>query len=784
MERGISLNSARTLLDHLDGDGVDVFPVYFDTTRRAYVISSSALYSNTPSDFDFKLKHTARPLNKSELVKELKRADIVFPAMHGPFGEDGRIQKFLEDNRIPYVGTSSRACKLAFDKYRANEFISEQGFFAPPSLDVSIYSKNKLARIKKFFRVNDIKRAVVKPAKGGSSIGVFSVTTPKQARDKAELLFSKRMDSRVVIEPFAEGIEFTSIIVENRFSLPVCILPTEIETDYTKNQIFDFRRKYLPTNQVVHHCPPRFSDETIERIQAQAEQLFSLLGFRDFARFDGWVFPDGRIWFSDFNPVSGMEQNSFLFQQSSRVGFSHRDFLEYILKNSCRRQGVDFSAIERSKGKRTGAKKAKKRVNVLFGGRTSERQVSLMSGTNAWLKLKNSDKYEPYPYLLDIKGRVWELPYAYTLNHTVEEIAENCENAGKANRRLLSLERKVLDKLGLFENERSEEVLIPREMSLQKFIENSPFVFLGLHGGDGEDGTLQKKMEDKGIYFNGFGSSTSRLFMDKWRTGNFIRSLGVEGLDSSVGERVKVSDIEKARQNGELSSLWRDICRRLGGRTLLVKPRADGCSTGIVRISSHKDLDRYMGYIKEGAEAIPPGEFSGQSDRVHMPSGKMDDLLFENFVETDVVRIKGNKLKHFRKKGWIEITIGVLGEKGEVSVFNPSLAVAEGAVLTVEEKFQGGTGVNITPPPEEIVKPEAVKKTREVVGHLAEKMGVKGYARIDAFMHIDSGRVKVIEVNTLPALTPSTVLYHQALAESDPIYPTKLLERIVENSGY
>ena len=109
------------------------------------------------------------------------------------------------------------------------------------------------------------------------------------------------MDTRVVLEPFAQGKEFTVIILENSFGLPVAILPIEIEMDYTENQILDYRKKYLPTHRVRYHCPPRFSNEIMEAIQVQAEQLFKALGMRDFARFDGWVLSGGNIWFSDFN---------------------------------------------------------------------------------------------------------------------------------------------------------------------------------------------------------------------------------------------------------------------------------------------------------------------------------------------------------------------------------------------------------------------------------------------------------------------------------------------------
>ena len=98
----------------------------------------------------------------------------------------------------------------------------------------------------------------------------------------------------------------------------------------------------MPTNKVKHHCPSRFPNETIDKIQIQARQIFSLFKMNDFARFDGWLLPDGEIWFSDFNTVSGMEQNSFLFQQASRLGMSHSDLLHFIVKNSCARQKIDF----------------------------------------------------------------------------------------------------------------------------------------------------------------------------------------------------------------------------------------------------------------------------------------------------------------------------------------------------------------------------------------------------------------------------------------------------------
>jgi D-alanine-D-alanine ligase-like ATP-grasp enzyme len=167
-----------------------------------------------------------------------------------------------------------------------------------------------------------------------------------------------------------------------------------------------------------------------------------------------------------------------------------------------------------------------------------------------------------------------------------------------------------------------------------------------------------------------------------------------------------------------------------------------------------------------------------------MPQVLMEELIFEEFVVTDSVRVRGNVLKRVRKSGFVEVTVGVLERKGIVQALNPSITVAEGAVLSVEEKFQGGTGVNITPPPKSLIKPVLLEKAKQHIAMVARKLGINGYSRIDAFLELATGNVKIIEVNTLPGLTPSTVLYHQGLAENPRLFPRDLLETLIANKGY
>lgn len=772
LERGISLNSARSVLDHLQGPGIEILPVYFDYRKKAYAISRSQLYSNTPSDFDFKLQETATPLSQRELIQFLKGVDIAFPAMHGPFGEDGELQRLLEKHNIPFVGTGSTACQLAFDKFNSNQLISQKGFYTLPSIVLTPEDTDHLEKITAFFNEHQITRAVVKPATGGSSIGVYSVGTIAEALERLTYLFAQRMDKRVVIEVFAEGIEFTVILLQNRFNLPVAILPTEIETDYTEHQILDYRKKYLPTRQVTYHCPPRFNNEIIEKIQIQAEQLFALFGMRDFARFDGWIFPDGKIWFSDFNPISGMEQNSFLFQQASRIGFSHRGIIRWVIDRALHRYGKALPDKPRND-------ENKKRINVLFGGNTAERQVSLMSGTNVWLKLRQSDKFFPKPYLLDMDGQhVWRLPYQLSLNHTVEEILYNCEHEPEHRERLAYLESKVRLRLGLSEKTGSDEFSSPEKMTLREFVETSPFVFIALHGGVGENGTLQHLLKEKGIGYNGPDEATCQLCMDKWQTSKFLASQALPGVLSIPGKSLNVIELLTHDTKG-LKKLWGALKKELSASTLVVKPRADGCSAGVVHLFDENDFTSYCEALREGLTYIPKGTFNHQVDVVEMPLIVPENLLLERFVETEKVIVKGNKLKHKKVSGWVEMTVGIIERQGKLNVLNPSITIAEGEVLSLEEKFQGGTGINITPPPATLISKAHLELVKARVLSVAKAIDLTGYCRMDIFVELATGQISVIEVNSLPGLTPSTVLYHQALAENPPMYPKEFLESLI-----
>lgn len=775
-ERGISLNSCRSVVDHLSDPAIDIQAIYVDVQKRHYLISTSALYSNTPSDFDFKLTRHTKKLTQRELASQFKNADLVFPIIHGAYGEDGQLQQLLERKKTSFVGSSSRACKTAFNKFKANELIRENGFPSLPSdlLKSHLPKFKNLEILEKFFSQHKLKRAIVKPVAGGSSIGVHSVTTPMEAFKAMQDIFSKKLDTQAVIEPFCEGREFTVVILQNRFGQPVALIPSEIETSYNENQIFDFRKKYLATRKVRYHCPPRFEHGQIEKIQIMAEQLFSLLGMRHFGRFDGWLLPDGRIWFSDFNPISGMEQNSFLFQQASQIGMSHRDVLMHILKTACAEYGLQEPKMQLQNPQ------GKKRINVIGGGTSAERQVSLMSATNVWLKLRQSKKYWPELFLMTGDDEIWHTPYNFSLNHTVEEIHAMLKDAEKNEEFLRVHREKVLLKLALADDEAQENLFSPRKMTLKEFMDIDGFVFLGLHGGIGEDGTMQELLATHKKHFNGSRAQASQLCMDKYKTGERLNTLVLQEIYTAEKKVFTIDFFDTLKNQPQWQKFWIQLKKDLRGGDYIVKPVDDGCSAGICRISTYTDLQKYIDFAKSRAQEIPEHTLKDQHGIIEMPAQAMKHIMLERFIRTDKALIANNKLRWDKKTDWIEVTVGVLGKKGKLHAFNPSMTVSMGHILSLEEKFQGGTGINITPPPEPFVKKEATEKAKQHIEMAANTLGIEGYARLDAFMHTQTGEVYIIEANTLPALTPSTVIFHQSLAEPEPIYPRELLEKIIE----
>ncbi|XP_068641876.1 uncharacterized protein [Aristolochia californica] len=759
-ERGISLNSARSVLDHIEGFDLNVFCYYIDCNLNAYAISSAQLYSNTPADFDFKLESLAQGFESlSEFVEHLATSvDIVFPVIHGRFGEDGGIQELLEKANVPFVGTRSKECQQAFDKYDASVELRKQGFVTVPSF---LLQENNMDNclLSEWFSRNHLDsqsgKVVVKPARAGSSIGVIVAYGVEDSIKKANDIISEGIDDKVLVEIFLDGgSEFTAIVLDvgsGSECNPVVLLPTEVEmqlsdsNDSKEDEIFNYRRKYLPTQQVTYHTPPRFPTDVIESIRKGASLLFQRLGLLDFARIDGWFLPSanyrltseennsvfgitklGTIAFTDINLISGMEQTSFLFQQASKVGFSHCNILRTIIQHACSRfhslacsntRDVLPSGLKSRQETKAGPKTGTtQKVFVIFGGETSERQVSLMSGTNVWLNLQAFDDLDVTPCLLaptngyatlpqtneeqDVHSRtVWSLPYSLVLRHTVEEVRAACIEAMEPVRAAFTSQLRDQVMVDLIEGLGKSKWFtgfdisddLPVKFSLEQWInhakETEATVYIAVHGGIGEDGTLQSLLEAAGVPYTGPGVTASRTCMDKVATSlalNHLTKMGVLTIKKDVRKKEELL-------NASLSDVWIDLTTKLQSDTLCIKPARDGCSTGVARLCCVEDLSVYASALRRCLLRLPSNCLSKTHGMIEMPNPPPEFLIFEPFIETDEMSFSSNSHKLMWKghSRWIEVTAGVMGRRGKMHSLIPSITVKEsGDILSLEEKFQ------------------------------------------------------------------------------------------------
>lgn len=746
-ERGISLNSARSLYDNLAGDKYELSLLYVNPELKFFRITEAQVYSNTPLDFDYRLQHSSQELTKPQLADFLRSMDLVFPAIHGKFGEDGQLQQILEEAGVNYVGSGPDACLHTANKRQCQDILKENGFYTFPNWVVK--NGEPLPQLPDG-------RYVVKPLHGGSSIGVHYVDSPLELSVKLSMVFES--ENQAIIEPHATGVEFTVIVLENAGGEPVALLPTEIE--FFENKFFDYRKKYLPSGETVYHTPARFEPALTEQIRSQAELAFKVMGMSDFARLDGWVLPDSVIWFSDINGISGMEQNSFLFQQAALLGLSHRQLLDFIINK--RISPPERRVLERRED-----------VPIIFGGSTAERQVSIMSGTNVWMKLRSSEKYAPIPIFMSSRQEMFHIPEFLCLQHTVEEIEEKIRIFSDRGflESLSRMQGVILGKLGIPPADVEEPVFMPKKTTLEEIAGSYKFLFLGLHGGDGENGVFQRLLENLKLPYNGPGSAASKLCMDKFETGRVVTEAKIPGVTVAKKYLMKLDD--------DLQKTWLHAQDGNFG-TLILKPRGDGSSAGVVHVNTFEEFCNAMGYFRSGAAIIPEGAINPKNGRIELPCDMLKEILIEEFIDTDGVTLENLTIQWIPRTDIIEVSVGVLGEKGNLQVMDPGQTIAGNEILSLEEKFMGGTGINLVPPPQKYVSSEAVGIFKGKVKRVAEKLGIEGYSRIDCFMNRKTGDAIIIEVNSLPALTPSTILFQEAVALDKPLNPRRLLETIIE----
>ena len=800
-------------------------------TRHYFQLYAESL-RETPELIDKAISKVGRKLAIEELPHLI---DFAFLTLHGPYGEDGNIQGLLEWMRIPYSGASILPCSIGIDKEVQKKVYQQNRFIVP---DYTIVQRKKwleqseaeISRIEAHLNFP----LVVKSPHQGSSIGIsivhdreelikgidkgffrheiklsewhsmsedekyhflisftdireglgfpvflgkekiFHPETLWERLDKTDaekvILLCEDAESSVVVERFIEGKEFSCIVIEDEAGQPLALPPTEI---IKGNELFDYRTKYLPG--LSHkETPMRLPDAEIHKIQQACETLFDIIHSDVYARIDGFYGADGEVYLNDPNTTSGMLPSSFFFHQTAEIGLNPSEIITYIIRTSLEvrsRSGKSYHHVQQlieelDKNISSNQKEdsGKTKVAVLMGGFSAERHISIESGRNIYEKLASSDKYLPIPIFLTGSLADHEM-YRIPINILMKDNADDIRDKVRQVPKKLQLSEPAQQLRNKYARSQFTEHVRVSYQDLKALVD---FVFIGLHGRPGEDGAVQQHLDAVGLPYNGSGVKSSQTTINKFETNKILRDKGLLVADHAM--------VQKQVFQKDPSAYYHAIESGFS-YPFIAKPADDGCSAAVKKIKTKEELVAFSEMMYRPAVDFPhgPAQILGLKFNEEFP--QKEAFLIEDLISArDASR-------------FLEITGGMITRYDEAGkryyeVFEPSEALASGEILSIEEKFLAGEGQNITPArfSADAKKNQTIStQVKATLQQVAKTLDVEGYCRIDAFVRIyDDNRVEtiIIEVNSLPGMTPATAIFHQAAIQQ--MKPYDFIDQIID----
>lgn len=249
------------------------------------------------------------------------KADVVFMALHGANGEDGRVQAALDLMGVKYTGAGYLSSAMAMDKtITKNMFIAggvptPKAYFIERGTVVESPAQQGLSY-----------PVVVKPACGGSSVGITIANDEQEFIQSVAIAFD--LEPKAIVEEFIKGREFSVGVIEGK-ALPVIEIAP-------KEGWYDYENKYKP-GATIETCPAEITDEQTARMQRHAEQAMEAVGIEAYGRIDFIMTEDGRMYALEANTLPGMTAMSLLPQEAAQIGINYEDLCEQLINVSLKK---------------------------------------------------------------------------------------------------------------------------------------------------------------------------------------------------------------------------------------------------------------------------------------------------------------------------------------------------------------------------------------------------------------------------------------------------------------
>ncbi len=346
-EHAISCVTAGSVLQAIDRDRYDVVPIGIAADGR-WVLESGDTErlqiegaDRLPSvDGELAAVTLARSDSSTDLTvhepsqppRTLGEVDVVFPLLHGPWGEDGTIQGLLEMAGVRYVGAGVLASAVSMDKAFMKVALTAVGLPVMPSVTVTADQWRR--------DPDDVRRRVtalgyplfVKPARGGSSIGI------SKAHDESELAGAVtgalEHDPKVLVEVAAEGAREIECGVLQGLGPDGGVetsVPAEIRIT-GEHEFYDFAAKYLPEEATELDVPAKLSDDVATEIRSLSARAFEAVGCEGLARVDFFVMPDGSLVVNEINTMPGFTPLSMFPRMWAATGLDYGQLVDRLIQ--------------------------------------------------------------------------------------------------------------------------------------------------------------------------------------------------------------------------------------------------------------------------------------------------------------------------------------------------------------------------------------------------------------------------------------------------------------------
>jgi D-alanine-D-alanine ligase len=243
-------------------------------------------------------------------------AEVVFPVLHGQFGEDGQLQAILEERNIPFVGSGSAASRIGIDKAATKKVWADAGLPTPP---YQLLQRGQARAIQA--------PCAVKAIGSGSSIDVFICQSEEEAEQAVQKILARHR--HVLIEQFIKGPELTVGLVEEQPLAPIRIIP--------KGKFFDFDAKYKAAD-TEHRFDTGLPDAVIELCRDLARQANDVLGARDMARIDIMLDAEHNPYLLEINTLPGFTPKSLLPEAAAHAGIPFPQRVDRLARRAATRK--------------------------------------------------------------------------------------------------------------------------------------------------------------------------------------------------------------------------------------------------------------------------------------------------------------------------------------------------------------------------------------------------------------------------------------------------------------